>query len=554
LFDAWCKKNGHKIPETRTHETGSGGKHYLFQYPQNGQYGNKSFKKLGFDIRGNGGQIVAPGSKHPDTGNPYKVVDESLIAPAPTWMLELYKEEPQPEPTSTTAYSGDIDSLPISAAKKSDILNGEVKGGRSEKIMGVCNALVYANLSDSDIFRIFDRYAIGEKYREKGRGKKWLQGRIDKARRRVTDRATKSPEKAPETKPDDKSKEQGGFNFVHAAEVVENLKPIEWTIYSILVTSSMYYIFGDPGTFKTFLELCRGLCIAAGIAFFGHATRQGTVFYICGEGQQGIGRRIAALCIAHNVNIKDIPFFIATVPMQLSDQQNVEAVMRAIDALAAKYGPPELVIIDTLARNFGDGDENSTRDMSLVIQNLDKAFGNDFCRGLIHHTGHSNKDRGRGSMALKAAVDSEFQLSLTTTDQILMECKKQKDAPKAEPMLFDKRSIPLLIGGVKDSSLVLDLVSEGDSIKKSIQQSNISDAMGKALDQLKRMGGHLTQVDFKNWRSQCIKKKFYKRTDNFNKAFEKMRKMGLVKTDLLKTTACLCENNAAESGGKIINE
>ena len=100
--------------------------------------------------------------------------------------------------------------------------------------------------------------------------------------------------------------------------------------------------------------------------------------------------------------------------------------------------------------------------MTKAISNLDSAFGTDFCRGLTHHTGHGNKDRARGSMALHGAADAAFRISVTQTGQIAVECKKLKDAPPPAPMLFNRREIPLQIGSVVDRSFVLDLAAEGE--------------------------------------------------------------------------------------------
>ena len=51
-----------------------------------------------------------------------------------------------------------------------------------------------------------------------------------------------------------------------------------------------------------------------------------------------------------------------------------------IESFTKIYGPPQLIIIDTLARNAG-GDENSTQDMNKFIHHLDKylrvPFGRD---------------------------------------------------------------------------------------------------------------------------------------------------------------------------------
>lgn len=53
-----------ELPPTVIVETGGGGWHHYFKYPEGGNVGNKTelFHKV--DIRGNGGYVVAPPSKH----------------------------------------------------------------------------------------------------------------------------------------------------------------------------------------------------------------------------------------------------------------------------------------------------------------------------------------------------------------------------------------------------------------------------------------------------------------------------------------------------------
>jgi hypothetical protein len=187
------------LKETFTVETGNG-YHFYFSYPQNGHsFGNKSFKNFGFDIRGVGGQVVAPGGIHPESGKAYQVANYHPPAPMPGWIKSLYKETEKPKQKNTAygSFTGDIEKLPIKQSTKELIKNGVPVGQRSEAIMTVINALVYASLSDAEIFQIFESYPIGEKYREKGNGReRWLQPQIDKARATVTDRAEQQPDKA----------------------------------------------------------------------------------------------------------------------------------------------------------------------------------------------------------------------------------------------------------------------------------------------------------------------------------------------------------------------
>lgn len=184
-FEKICQKNGWELPETRMHLTGRELPHYLYQYPKNGnRYGNRSFKKDGFDIKGLGGQVVGPGSIHPETGRPYKVTSDVPIVPAPPWLLEIaLNEEKTQQPDTLNGEPINLDSLPIAYPIKNLIKNGNPQGQRSEAIASVISALIRARVPDSTIFQIFDTYPIGEKYHEKGHSKaKWLQDEISRAR------------------------------------------------------------------------------------------------------------------------------------------------------------------------------------------------------------------------------------------------------------------------------------------------------------------------------------------------------------------------------------
>ncbi len=197
-FNSWLDEKKFELPVTRVHMTGSGKPHYIYEYPIDGNvYGNRSFKDPGgeidpvtkkvksvFDIRGLGGQIVAPGSIHPATQKEYAVRHDVDIAPAPGWLLKLAIQDATAEPIegSEGAKNG-LEGLNLPYPIKRLIEQGESNGKRSEAIMSVLNALVKANASDTTIIGIFEAYPIGQKYLEKGNSKeKWLLDQIKKVR------------------------------------------------------------------------------------------------------------------------------------------------------------------------------------------------------------------------------------------------------------------------------------------------------------------------------------------------------------------------------------
>ncbi len=102
------------LPETVRAITGSGGQHVFFRYPADGEVRNDAGKRLGsgLDIRGDGGQVVAAPTVHPDSGRAYEWEigygpDEVAVAEAPEWLLALLRRVPgseqprprRPEPT-----------------------------------------------------------------------------------------------------------------------------------------------------------------------------------------------------------------------------------------------------------------------------------------------------------------------------------------------------------------------------------------------------------------------------------------------------------------------
>ncbi|MFC1832769.1 bifunctional DNA primase/polymerase [Thermodesulfobacteriota bacterium] len=179
------------IPDTFTVKTGKGFHHY-FTLPDNGiYYRNRSKKELGFDIRAEGGYVVAPWSKHP-TGSTYTLLANDELAEAPKWLLDIavstdgmrcLKENECIVPQLTTISEPQGFSFP--PVRKDIIEEPTKKGKRSERIWQVLNELIEVKCSDEDILFIFESHpqGIGEKYFETGaRRRAWLMPQIEKVR------------------------------------------------------------------------------------------------------------------------------------------------------------------------------------------------------------------------------------------------------------------------------------------------------------------------------------------------------------------------------------
>lgn len=252
------------------------------------------------------------------------------------------------------------------------------------------------------------------------------------------------------------------FRLLRAGEL--EFRPPAWRIRGFLEADSLGLVFGDPGHGKSFVAIDIASCIATGTDFHGRSTEAGPVIYLAGEGHNGLKRRIRAWELHNNQSLDDAPLYVSPAPAALCDSTSALSVLAAVDEIAEAHAPPALVVIDTVARNFGPGDENSTQDMGKFIQAVDgiRTRYKGCTVLLLHHTGHADKSRARGAMALKGALDAEYRMEKDGSGVVRFEATKMKDGPIPEPMAFRLCSIDL---GVQDeegeavTSAVLELTN-----------------------------------------------------------------------------------------------
>jgi hypothetical protein len=229
---------------------------------------------------------------------------------------------------------------------------------------------------------------------------------------------------------------------------MENRPPaVDWLIRGYLERDTTTQLFGDPGSGKSFIALDMALSIATGQDWRGHATNSRPVFYIAGEGLRGLERRKEAWFRHHGIEARDAPFWFSDGAIALSDPSQLAIAIADIDAViaVAAVGPPSLIVIDTLARNFGNGDENSTKDMSAFVAALDSLRQRyRCCILLVHHSGHNDKSRARGAIALLGSLDAEYRIEKIGDDLVQMVSTKQKDNdhPPALVWTFSRYDLP----------------------------------------------------------------------------------------------------------------
>jgi putative DNA primase/helicase len=234
------------------------------------------------------------------------------------------------------------------------------------------------------------------------------------------------------------------YRFVHAAELLHPTR-VCWLIEQYIEFNTSALLFGASAAGKSFVAIDWACCIATGTPWHGRPVQQGAVFVIAGEGHAGIGRRLRAWELHRQIGLATAPLFISVKPAALISSVSATEVRKAVEKLIASYGKPALIVVDTLARNLGEGDESSAEDMGKYVSNLDDLRTELACTVLtVHHSGHIEQQRARGSSALKAAVDHEFRLTLTQTEQRILECTKSKDSEPTPPLALKLNVITLV--------------------------------------------------------------------------------------------------------------
>ena len=232
-----------------------------------------------------------------------------------------------------------------------------------------------------------------------------------------------------------------GLRLIPAPELGK-LKAPAWIIKKHIIRDSLAMLYGASGVGKSFVAVDMGLAIASGRQWSNYKTSPGAVLYVAGEGVAGINSRIIAWCKHHGVDLNTLAetFHVTSQPVAILDEMRVRELLKVIEGLPQK---PALIIIDTLNRNFGDGDENTTKDMTRFVDHL--TFLQHYtqaCMMVVHHTGKGDSELARGNSSLRAAMDTEMVVRPLATN-IELVCTKQKDAAPFKPSVFNLSVINL---------------------------------------------------------------------------------------------------------------
>lgn len=216
--------------------------------------------------------------------------------------------------------------------------------------------------------------------------------------------------------------------------------PVKWLIPGVIPANGLCMLFGPSGVYKSFHALDLAVQVS----------RKTNCIYVLAEGNDGMPSRINAYEKHHNVQLQNLFFCDGAIDM-FSDVE-----MTAFRRIIGQY-KPGLIIVDTFAMCTGGADENSARDMKVIVEQCRRITDQLKCAILLVH--HTNKEglAERGSATIRNNSETTIRM-IKMDDVVQVESLKSRDRTQFATYYLKPVTVQL---GYKDddgndvSSLVL---------------------------------------------------------------------------------------------------
>lgn len=259
-------------------------------------------------------------------------------------------------------------------------------------------------------------------------------------------------------------------------------------VEGLLVSQAMSVVYGESNTGKTFWATDLALHIAAGFMWCGREVEQGAVLYLALEGSHGIRNRIAAFKAHHGMHGEPLPLAVVTIGLNLLDPNvDAQSVIETCTAVKSRFEVPmRLIVVDTLARAMAGGNENAPEDMGSLVKvgdMLREATGAHVM--YIHHSGKDTAKGARGHSSLRAATDTEIEITADGKTR-QAEVRKQRDLEGGDIWRFELA--PVVLGtnrrGKEVTSCVVNVIDGQAACAASDRRKLLKGHNKRALDVL----------------------------------------------------------------------
>lgn len=240
---------------------------------------------------------------------------------------------------------------------------------------------------------------------------------------------------------------------------VQNKPPVKWLVHKVIKAGGLSCIYGMSGSGKTFLTLDMLLSVASGRNWFEMKTMQVPVTYLCLESRNAIAMRIRAW----EMNNQSCPDNFKQIhdDFDFKFKKDVIELAELINNSNMNQG---LIAIDTFNASIHGLDENSSRDMGVVLQHLKLLSKLTDCAiAIVHHSGKDSSQGMRGHSSLHAALDNIIEVKSAAYSS--WRVVKNKDAE--DNLSFNFKLTPIEIGEDSEGDSISSCFVEASSIPAS---------------------------------------------------------------------------------------
>ncbi len=197
-----------------------------------------------------------------------------------------------------------------------------------------------------------------------------------------------------------------------AADMPDEIEARPQMVEGLFNIGDLAMIYGASNSGKSYFAGHMSMCITEGADFLGRRTRRGAVLYVAGEGPSSIRARLAA----YRRHFGRSPGRFGLIPCALNlmdPSTDVDDLVQTVVQAARDIEESvSMIVIDTVARAMVGGDENTGVDMARLVGACDRIRAKTGATLLlIHHAGKDESRGARGHSSLRAALDTEIEVS-----------------------------------------------------------------------------------------------------------------------------------------------
>lgn len=270
--------------------------------------------------------------------------------------------------------------------------------------------------------------------------------------------------------------------------LAEGWNPYQHYLIKGLVNFGMVgFVAGSKNAGKSPLLLDIAAHVVKGEEWLGHRVKQAYVLYVATEGWTGIGNRLRAVRQVYFDGAESVALdYVATGLDLRTSRAGARAIAETAKARAAMFGlPPGLIIIDTFSHTLAGGDDSNQADVKPAVANMKWLAGETGAAVLAAHHPTKNGSSGvRGSSTIEDDTDLTIRVEQDPkSTRRWVSTPRVKDYAEIQKVAFDIRTVEL--GEDQDGDKITSVVVSWRPDAEDEFSTKMTGTAEKALESLR---------------------------------------------------------------------